>query len=145
MKKIYMATLLLMIFGCMHFLAAQSSKDFKVIVNSENKIDNISKNRLNNIFMKKVTQWSDGDRILPVNLDAESYVRKAFSKSIHNKDVDAVQAYWRKQIFSGSSIPPVEKMNTSQVIDYVKNNPGAIGYISSKSKADGVKEIKVTY
>jgi len=143
MKKIYVVTLLILIFISIQLMYAQSDKDYKVIVNNENNIDNLSKNKLDNIFMKKTTQWSDGSKIYPVNLDPKSSTRESFSKSVHKKDIDAVQAYWRKQIFSGSSIPPVEKMNDNQVIDYVKNNPGAIGYVSSRTDVSGVKVLKV--
>jgi ABC-type phosphate transport system substrate-binding protein len=30
------------------------------------------------------------------------------------------------------------------VVDFVKNNPGAIGYVSNGTRIDGVKELRVT-
>ena len=52
MKKIYVLTILLLIFVVTQVLIAQSDKDFKVIINVDNKIDDLSKAKLDNIFMK---------------------------------------------------------------------------------------------
>ena len=143
MKKIYILTILLLIFVVTQVLIAQSDKDFKVIINVNNKIDDLSKAKLDNIFMKKVTQWTDGTKIYPVNLNSRSFVRKAFSKSIHEKDIEAVQAYWRKQIFSGTNVPPLEKDSDAEIVKYVMENPGSIGYVSKNTDTQGTKVIKL--
>ena len=143
MKKIYSSLFIAFIFILSQGLNAQSEKDFKIIINTDNKIDNISKTKLSNIFIKKVTQWDDGTKIAPVDLTSKSFVREAFSQVVHDKDIEAIKAYWRKQVFSGTSVPPVEKENDEAVISYVKMNPGAIGYVSKNANTQGTKVINL--
>jgi len=143
MKKIYICLSFAFIFMLSQALNAQSEKDFKIIINSENTIETISKTKLSNIFVKKVTQWDDGAKIYPVDLTSSSSVRKSFSQVVHEKDVEAIKAYWRKQVFSGTSVPPVEKENDAAVINYVKANPGSIGYVSKDANTEGIKVIKL--
>jgi ABC-type phosphate transport system substrate-binding protein len=114
-----------------------------VIVNNANSISEITKDKLSDIFLKKVSKWSDNKKIVPVNLKAESKTRQSFAKSIHNKSVNAVKAYWQKKIFTGKGVPPVEKRSNAEVIAFVKDNPGAVGYVSSNAAVSGVKVVEV--
>ena len=121
----------------------QISMSFKVIVNNSVSQESISKKMLSDIFLKKKIEWNDNTKIKPVDLNVNSGTRAAFSNEVHNKSVNAIKAYWQKQIFSGRNVPPVEKNNDQAVIDYVKSNPGAIGYISAGTSAQGVKTLKI--
>jgi ABC-type phosphate transport system substrate-binding protein len=119
------------------------SQDYKVIVNDANSITEINKDELSDIFLKKTSKWSDNKKIEPVNLDADSDIRQSFAKSIHKKSVNAINAYWQKKIFTGKGIPPIEKHSDSEVIEFIRENPGAIGYISANTNTQGVKVVKV--
>lgn len=120
-----------------------SAQSYKVIVNNSNSISSLSKKEVSDLFMKKTTKWSSGVTVAPVDLVANSSVREAFSLSIHNKAVSAIRNYWQQAAFSGAATAPPEKSNDNEVIEYVKKNPGAIGYISSGTSADGVKTISI--
>ncbi|MEJ2545582.1 MAG: hypothetical protein P8Y99_16080 [Calditrichaceae bacterium] len=78
-----------------------------------------------------------------MNLDADSDTRQAFAKSVHGKSVNAIKAYWQKKIFTGKGVPPVEKKSDSEIIAFVKDNSGAIGYVSSKAFVVAVKVVTV--
>jgi ABC-type phosphate transport system substrate-binding protein len=72
-----------------------------------------------------------------------SLTRANFSKSIHGKPVSSIKAYWQQRIFTGRGVPPVEKDNDREVLNYVKANPGAIGYVSNAAKVSGVKVVNI--
>ena len=140
-----MKKLILIIF--VYFLAgmvmAQSGKGYQLVVNKDNGISSISKDQLKKIYSKKLTKWDNDDKIKPVDLQKSSVVRGKFTKDVFNKSVSAMKAFWQRQIFSGKGVPPPEKKNDSAVIAYVKNNPGAIGYISANADISGLKKIKL--
>jgi ABC-type phosphate transport system substrate-binding protein len=122
---------------------AQDSASYKVIVNEANPVSAISKEQLSRIFLGKMTSWDHGTRIAPVDLTEQSATRERFSKDVHGRTVAAVQNYWRQQIFSGRGVPPPEKASDSEVLAYVKTNPGAVGYVSADSSVNGVKVLTV--
>ena len=127
------------------FMLALSSvhaqEKYKVIVNEENAVESLTKKEISDLFLKKKINWPDDKKVMPVDQDKDSEIRETFSRDVHGKNSNAINSYWQKQIFSGRNVPPPEKKNDQEIIDYVKNNAGAIGYISASGKAAGVKEI----
>jgi len=122
---------------------ALPGQTYKVIVNNANPTTTVTTSDLSKHFLKKVKKWKNGDKVVPVDLSANSAVRKDFSKAIHNKSVSAIKSYWQQYVFAGSGTPPIEKKSDLEVIEYVKKNSGAIGYVSKSTNTTGVKEITV--
>ena len=119
------------------------AKSYKVIVNPSNPVSSISREDVSRIFLKKTTKFSDGRGASPVDLPANSPTRESFSKDVHGKSSSAVDAYWQQLIFSGRDIPPAQK-SESGVLDFVRSNGNAIGYVSPGADTGGVKVINVT-
>jgi ABC-type phosphate transport system substrate-binding protein len=93
------------------------------------------------MFLRLQTDWPDGGHARPVDQSKSSPVRDAFSREVLGKSLAAVEQYWTQAIFSGRAVPPVEKRTDADVLAYVRENPGAIGYVSASSPLDGVKRI----
>lgn len=141
MKTIQKIVLLVLLALLVNGAFAQSG--IKIIVNNDNNIASISSDQLSRYFLKKSKKWDDGQTVKPVDLDANNKVRSKFTDKVHGKSISAIKAYWQKKIFTGKGVPPVEKSSEKAVIDYVKTNPGAIGYVSSNANVSGVKVIEV--
>jgi ABC-type phosphate transport system substrate-binding protein len=125
---------------------AEESIGFKVIVHVSNPTKQLSKQELSQLFLKKVTQWKDSNEaVLPIDLVDNSPVRQKFSERIHGRGVASIKAYWQKQIFSGRGVPPEEKKSEEEVLKYVSENPGAVGYIADATKIEGsnVKVVEI--
>ena len=105
----------------------------------------MTKLQVTKLFLKEVTQWDNGTSVKPVDQISESKVRKDFSNEILGKKVESVIHYWHRKIFAGKGVPPPEKKSDQGVLQYVQENIGAIGYISSNTDTKGVKTIKITY
>jgi hypothetical protein len=58
--------------------------------------------------------------------------------------VGAVRAFWQQQIFSGRDVPPPELASDKEVMEFVKQHAGAVGYMSPTTPLGaGVKSIQV--
>ncbi|UCC41012.1 MAG: hypothetical protein JSV96_06155 [Candidatus Aminicenantes bacterium] len=112
---------------------------FKVIVNASNPISSMTKSQVSNLFLKKVIEWENGLKVLPVDLVERFTVRQRFTNEIHGRKIRAVKAYWNKQKFSGRNLPPPEKASYEEVLKYVEENVGAIGYIPVSIQIEGYK------
>lgn len=116
----------------------------KIIVNRQNAVVSLTRKEISDLFLKKTAAWSSGLKVLPLDLKADSPTRQAFSKFIHGKEVNHIQAYWQQQVFSGNRLPPAEKGSEGDVINLVGTEGGAIGYVSpAATLPDTVKEITV--
>ena len=144
MKHLFSLIVVLIILVMIGTLFSQANMSYKVIVNSDNSVSQLSKDKVSKLLLKKTTKWENGVKVEPVDLETDSNIRKSFTKTVHGKSVSAIKAYWQKKIFSGKGIPPAEKNSDSDVIAYVKAKPGAIGYVSANASTSGVKVVNVS-
>ena len=136
--------LVFMIFILSYSVAQAEDYPFQVIVNVSNEAAAIDKGEAAKFFLKKKSKWESGKAVKPVDQPGSSDVRAAFSDQALGKSVSAVKSYWQQQIFSGRGVPPPEKKTDQDVIDFVKENPGGIGYVSQGAPVDDVKVITLT-
>lgn len=123
---------------------AQSAR-FKVIVNAQNAINALPASEVSRIFLGHATRWPDGALIEPVDLTDGSAVHGRFVTEIHHKDAAALSSYWQQQIFAGKDVPPPAMATDAEILAYVRQHSGAIGYISADSPTDpSVKVIIIT-
>jgi ABC-type phosphate transport system substrate-binding protein len=108
-----------------------SAQGYVVVVNAANPTTSLKKDKANSIFLKRIARWDDGSAVVPVNLNGSSTTRDAFSRVVHGKRASAIEAFWQQQIFAGKEAPPVERTGDSDVLAFVRANPGAIGYVSA--------------
>jgi ABC-type phosphate transport system substrate-binding protein len=123
--------------------AAANSDSLRVIVNAKNPATKVSKQFVADAFLKKRTRWGGDSPIKPVDLGQKHSVRSRFSRSLLDRDVAAVRRYWAQLVFSGRGVPPPEVTDEEEVISYVANNPGAIGYVSAGATLSGVKAVSI--
>jgi ABC-type phosphate transport system substrate-binding protein len=124
--------------------AVAAGQGFKVVVNEANASDTISKQQLSSIFMKETATWNSGQVVMPVDQVASSSTRNGFSKVIFGRDANAIKSYWQRQIFSGRGVPPPEKASDDDVLAFVREHPGAIGYVASNADTgSGVKVLEI--
>ncbi len=121
------------------------AQDFKVVVNDANPLTTIRADDLSRIFLKKTATWPGGLPAYPIDQSSKSETRQAFSLAVHKRDTNAIRAYWQRMVFSGRAVSPIEMTMDAGVLDAVRSNPGAVGYVNASTRVgDGVKIIDVT-
>jgi len=136
-------TLVLCLICFMLFPLILQAEEVVVIVNTSNNIENIGKKKLKKIYMGKMKTWKDGEAIKPVDTDIKDPARKIFSKNIMKKKPRAVERLYLKKALSGKSQPPKKIKSYESIIEWVKNNKGAIAYVPKSVSPKGVKVIKI--
>ena len=111
-----------------------------VIVNNQCDVQNINKQFIQKIFMKKL-YFIGKQKAVPVNLLATDELRIAFETNVLGLRRERVNQYWVKRHFLGES-PPLTQASPASVKLFVKNVDCAIGYIP-KSMVDN--SVKVLY
>lgn len=124
--------------------AQRGAGSYQVIVNANNPVSSVDARQLSRMFRKEITRWADGTPVAPVDQKADSPARAAFSTGVHGRSPALIAEYWRQQIFSGRSIPPAEKASDAEVMEFVRTNPGAVGYVSATAPLGaGVKAVTI--
>lgn len=124
-------------------VAASADTTVFVIVNAKNPTVKADRALITDLFLKKRTRWSADLAAQPVDLGQKSETRGRFSRAVLGRDVASVRRYWAKLVFSGRGVPPPELATDADVIKYVAEHPGGVGYVASVSGVVGVKVIEV--
>ena len=108
-------------------------------MNPATAVTQTSRLKVGEMFLKKTTRWPDGHVVMPVEPSGKSPVRQRFTLEIYGKQVIAISAYWQQMIFSGKGIPPPERSADADIVAYVRDTPGAIGYVWAGADTSGVR------
>ena len=102
-----------------------------VIVNIRSGVATMTRNEVVNLFFGRSRQFFNGTEAQPVDLSDAHPDRARFYQLLVGKDLAQVDAYWSRQIFSGTTRPPPKFANSEDVIKWVIANPGGIGFVDA--------------
>lgn len=119
-------------------------RSLRVIVSKENKITSLSTDDLNRIFLGKKTLWESGTRIVPAMPEEESPAGEIFLAGTLKKSVSQFRAYWKRLLFSGGGAVPKVFRSSSQLVDFVARQPGAIAVIEASAVDDRVRVLDIS-
>ena len=116
-----------------------SAEELLIIANpSVNVVLPLTMREIEAIYLLRITTWPDGSHIVPVNREVSSAVRAKFTVEALQENNATLAAYWNEMHFQGK-LPPVVQESEPAMLAFVQRVPGAIGYISASTAAEGVK------
>lgn len=126
-------------------VAAQGvDRSLRVVVSKDNKLASLTTDDLNRIFLGKKTLWESGTRIVPAMPEEESTAGEAFLSVTLKKSVSQFRAYWKRLLFSGGGTVPKVFRSSSQLIDFVARQPGAIAVVEAGAVDDRVRVLEIS-
>lgn len=105
--------------------------------------DTLSRTDVKKIFLGKKLLWDD-DREIRFVVMKKSPVHKEFVKTYTQKSASQFRRYWKKLIFTGKGSAPTAFDTEAEVIAYVSETEGAIGYVSSEIRPENVKILRIS-
>jgi ABC-type phosphate transport system substrate-binding protein len=111
-------------------LPSRAQAQFLVVVNAANPVTAVSRSQLADMLLGRSTRWSHGVPVAASDLPVTSRVRQAFSKLILGQSAAAVRSFWQQQQFSGRGQAPTQFATDDDVLAYVRQTPGGVGYIT---------------
>ena len=131
--------------------SAAQGPQVRIIVHADNPVSEISSKELGKIFLGKSKLWEtwrehgESIRIQPVDQAAKSELRNTFSNDVLGSDTNRIRSYWHRQVFSGQGVPPEEMSSDEEVLDFVRLNPGAIGYVWAATPLwEGIRSLVIS-
>ncbi len=80
------------------------------------------------IYLRKRRFWNDGSPIIPLNREAGTSIREAFSGRVFGTTSEQLSGYWNQQYFHGV-LPPATLSSSQSTRRFVASEPNAIGYV----------------
>lgn len=83
----------------------------------------------------------DGLALRPVNAAPGSALRRSFLAAIVKQSDEDYLAYWTVRRYIGKGVPPRDLASSAEVIAYVQQTPGALGYIEASEVRSGMNVV----
>jgi len=130
----------LVLFFTTFILASVTHAEIAIIVNKASPLTAAQASDIQRVYLGK-TQKIDGTAVTPINQTKNTSLSDTFNKVVLNKSGNQVKAYWSKLIFTGKGTPPQELNNDVEVINAVRGDVNAIGYIDANLVDDTINVI----
>lgn len=94
------------------------------------------------VFLGKKKKWENGNMIRLAAL-RQGAVNESFLREYVNKTPSSYASFWKIAVVSGTGHPPKFFRKEEDLVNYVANKEGAIGYISSATPHEEVKILSI--
>jgi hypothetical protein len=115
--------------------------DIYVVVQTANPVKALTQKEALDLYMGRSRAFANGDFALTFDLPRDSPVRASFYQALTGMSQAQVNSYWSRLMFTGQTMPPQALPNEQAVIDVVKRNPSALGYLSQEPTDKGVRTV----
>ncbi len=123
-------------------LELQASDDIIVIAHLDVSVDTLKRSAISEIYRESRKKWINGDTIRVVMLKRGA-THETFVKNVVGTTPAKLKNIWKKVVFTGAGIPPKIFKQEADLVEFIAETKGAIGYINSATSHEGVKVITV--
>jgi ABC-type phosphate transport system substrate-binding protein len=123
---------------------AAADECLAILVNRSNPVENLSFAELRKVFLGEQNHWSDGRRITLVMLESGKPERQVVLTLIYRMEDKDFNAYFLHHVFTGDiHAAPTTLATPTEVLKFVSNVQGAIGYLRTTAVDESVKIVRV--
>ncbi len=130
--------------GLLTLLAGPVSADLVIIVNPANPVQSLTEREVKKLFMGRIRMFPETElESQVVDLPDENPQFEALYGGLINITAVKLRRYRASYLFSGKGNVPVEQNSMEAVLQYVAENPSAIGYVELEAMDSRVKPVFV--
>lgn len=128
-------------------LLAAASKhataDVYIIVHAANPLQVLGAKQAVDLYMGRNRAFPQGEVAMTLDLPRDSEVRDQFYRLLTGMGPAQVNSYWSRLIFSGQTLPPRSMHTEADVVEMVRRNTSAIGYVSEMPADSALRVVLV--
>jgi ABC-type phosphate transport system substrate-binding protein len=135
MKKLLVLFCILSITVMLSSFNSPFAGDMAVIVNKENTLTTLSPGEAKLYYLRKLkSRWPGINKgIRPADRKSKCVEREAFYGTILKMSEAEVSAYFAERQFQNAERLPDKFSSDAEIIDFVEQEAGSIGYVNTKS------------
>lgn len=117
------------------------AEEIVVIVHPGSPLRELTREQLSDLYLGRLRAIGSSERLLVLDQPRDSALRARFFRHLNGMELRRVNAYWARLQFSGDATPPVPLPDSRSVVDQVRRNPLAIGYVEAEAVTDQVRTV----
>jgi hypothetical protein len=126
---------------CLSWTATVMAGEVVLVANGGVGADSVSAEEVKQLFLGRTTKLG-GSRVAPVCLKSGA-THEAFLREYIGRTEAAYRNHLKKQVFTGKGSMPKTFSSEAELVAYVAETAGAIGYVGNNASREGVKTLTV--
>lgn len=115
---------------------------YYIVVSDQSAVERLSEKETLHLFMGRTRAFPNGDIAVAYDL-AGANQREGFYRALGGMTLAQVNSYWARLMFSGRSLPPQPLDDEAAMIEKIKADPKAVGWLSEAPKQKGLRTVLV--
>jgi ABC-type phosphate transport system substrate-binding protein len=141
-----MKTSLYYIFACSTLLLASNfaNADIAIIANKNITANAINQEIVKRLYLGRQSSIDDSTKVTIIGFKEGSTVGNRFNAKVLQKNDSQLASHWARMLFTGQATPPKEAgSRDADMLNEVKRNESAIGYVDAANLDDSVKVLLI--
>ncbi len=135
MNKLIRHIILPFLFAAIAMVVSQEAhaqdQAIMVIANDKGAPTTMTMKELKSVMQGEKQRWADGTKVSIAFMKANTSVGSSTAKKIMGMTGDQLNKFWLALVFQGKAKAPVFYGSSSDVENYIAQNPGAIGVVEA--------------
>ena len=119
------------------------AQEIVLISNTDTPVSTLSRDEIKRIFLGKQRTLRDGKVKISFAIQQKTEASRLFLKEYVQKNAYQYSIYWKKRVFAGKGKAPQSFTSDQEVVAFVSETPGAVGYVSMGTDIGDTKIVQV--
>ncbi len=124
-------------------VATPARADVYLVVPVASSIQSLTHKEATDLYTGRTRLLPNGDVAQLFDLPRESQQRALFYRTLTGMSLAQINSYWSRLMFSGQHLPPQPLANERAVVETLRRNPGALGYLTTRPTDAALRTVLV--
>jgi ABC-type phosphate transport system substrate-binding protein len=121
--------------------AALAADTLYVVVSAQSAIRALTQKDLLAIYTGRTRTWPGGEPATPFDQPRDSAARADFDQTLTGMDMARINSYWARLHFTGQVQPPPALGDDAAIIQRLRADPSAVGYLTQEPTGAAVRVV----
>jgi ABC-type phosphate transport system substrate-binding protein len=112
-----------------------------VVVSAQSPVRVLAQKDVLALYTGRSRTLPGGEVATPIDQQRDGAVRAEFYQALTGMDIARINSYWARLHFTGQVQPPQAVGDDGAVIQRLRADPGAIGYVASEPQGNAVRVV----
>ncbi len=117
----------------------QCPADIAVIVSKHSDLGPLTRAQVLDIYTGRLLTLPNNEIPMPMDLRGSPTLRTEFYRLLTGKPLSQINTYWAQLLFSGQATPPRILPDTQAMLQAVRQNSSALGFIDTQNVPHDIK------
>ncbi|WP_373513254.1 hypothetical protein [Persicitalea sp.] len=122
---------------------AHAQQSLSVIANQEGAPAELSSKELKSVFRGEKQRWDAGNKILIALMKTNTKLGLTVCDKVYGMKPDQMNKYWLALVFQGKVSAPYYFNSTTDLQNFIAQNPGAVGILDESVDTSEIKTVAV--